>query len=81
MLYRHRVCASVWACAGQRYSDRGPTQATLKSPDHCSVEPALVAAEQWDQPFTSDRPTAHLMNPAPRPRARACLRDTTETAA
>jgi hypothetical protein len=27
-----------------------------KSPCHCSVEPALVATEQWDQPFTSERP-------------------------
>ena len=29
----HSVCASVWACAGQRYSDRGPTQATPNPPN------------------------------------------------
>ena len=32
MRYGHSVCASVWACAGQRYSDRGPTQTTLNPP-------------------------------------------------
>jgi hypothetical protein len=63
MLYRHGVCASAWACAGQRHSDRTHPDHT-KSPCHCSVEPALVAAEQWDQPFTSE--AARLMNPAPR---------------
>ena len=33
MRYGHSVCASVWACAGQRYSDRGPTQATPNPPN------------------------------------------------
>jgi hypothetical protein len=32
MLYKHKVCASAWACAGQRCSDRGPTQTTLNPP-------------------------------------------------
>jgi hypothetical protein len=49
-----RVCG-VWACVGQRHT---------KSPYHCSLEPALVADEQWGQQFTIHQPASRPCGPA-----------------